>query len=84
MTDLASSGHLICMASGENQASWEMSEYENGQFTYYFVDQGMLAGKADVNNDGVVTCEEAFDYAKANCKSQSPKASDNFQNDLLP
>lgn len=84
MTDLAGDGRLICMACGENQVSWEMSEYENGQFTYYFVDQGMLAGKADANNDGVVTCEEAFDYADANCKSQSPKASDNFLDDMLP
>ncbi len=84
MTDLAGSGRLICMACGENQASWEMSQYENGQFTYYFVDQGMLAGEADANNDGHVTCEEAFDYANANCKSQSPEASDNFPDDMLP
>jgi len=83
MTDLAGDGRLICMACKETQFSWEMSEYENGQFTYYFVDQGMLAGKADANNDGVVTCEEAFDYAKANCQSQTPTVSDNFEDDML-
>lgn len=84
MKDLAGSGRLICMACKENQVSWEMSQYENGQFTYYFVDQGMLAGKADANNDGFVTCEEAFDYAKANCQSQTPTPSDNFPDDMLP
>jgi len=83
MTDLAGDGRLICMACKESQSSWEMSAYENGQFTYYFVDQGMLAGEADANNDNVVTCEEAFDYAKANCQSQSPTASDNFEDDML-
>jgi len=71
------------MACKETQVSWEMSVYENGQFTYYFVDQGMLAGKADANNDNSVTCEEAFDYAKANCQSQMPTPSDNFEDDML-
>lgn len=84
MTDLAASGRLICMACKETQASWEMSTYENGQFTYYFVDQGMLAGAADANNDGIVTCEEAFDYAAANCRRQAPTASDKFDDDMLP
>ena len=82
MTDLAGDGHLICMACKETQVSWEMGAYENGQFTYYFVDQGMLAGRADVNNDGLVTCEEAFDYAKAKCQSQMPTPSDNFEDDM--
>lgn len=83
MTDLTGSGRLICMACTENQLSWESSEWENGQFTYYFVDQGMLAGKADANNDGLVTCEEAFDYADANSSIQDPTASDNFNDDML-
>lgn len=84
MTDLVGSGRLICMACKESQVSYEVSTYENGQFTYYFVDQGILAGKADANNDGFVTCEEAFDYAKANCQRQTPTASDTFPNDMLP
>jgi hypothetical protein len=83
MTDLAGSGRLICMACKETRLSLESSSWENGQFTYYFVDQGMLAGKADKNNDGLVTCEEAFDYALANCSQQTPTASDNFENDML-
>ena len=31
-----------------------------------------------------VTIEEAFDYANANCKSQTPTVADGFTNDLLP
>jgi hypothetical protein len=30
-----------------------------------------------------VTVEEAFDYAKAGCRSQTPTISDSFTNDLL-
>lgn len=87
MTDLAGEGRLICMACRENQLSVETSPWEiweNGQFTYYFVEEGMSTDKADVNNDGMVTFEEAFDYAKANCLRQTPTANDNFTYDMLP
>ncbi len=84
MTDLAGPGRLICMACGENQLSLESSVWENGQFTYYFVDQGMKQGLADTNDDAYVTFEEAFDFAKANCQRQTPVASDGFTNDMVP
>lgn len=84
MTDLAGTGRLICMACGENQLSLESSAWQNGQFTYYFVDQGMMQGKANKNGDSYVTFEEAFDFAKANCQRQSPVASDGFALDMLP
>jgi hypothetical protein len=82
MTDLAGAGRLVLMACTETQLSLESSTWENGQFTYYFVDQGMVNGFADKNSDSIVTFEEAFDYAKANCKSQSPVASDGFASDM--
>ena len=87
MTDLEGEGRLICMASKENQLSLEGSRHEtreNGQFTYYFVVEGMSEGNADVNDDDQVTFEEAFDYAKANCQRQQPTAIDNFTDDMLP
>lgn len=44
-----------------------------------------MTGKlADANSDNIVTFEEAFDNAKANCQRQSPVASDGFTNDMLP
>lgn len=90
MTDLAASGRVINMACSEIQLSSEDDTWQNGQFTYYFVDQGMLASKAD-KYDNIpdipdipdVTIEEAFDYAKANCQVQKPTISDSFENDLL-
>ena len=92
MTDLQASGRIINMACSENGLSYEDASWGNGQFTYYFVDQGMvsgLAGKYDYNGDGFcyqprdVSVEEAFDYAKANCQMQKPTISDSFSNDLL-
>ncbi len=85
MIDLAGPGRLLCMACGENQLSLESSTWQNGQFTYYFVDLGMKQGFADKNGDASVTFEEAFDYAKANCQRQTPVASDGFTPwDMLP
>jgi hypothetical protein len=86
MTDLMATGRIINMACSESGLSYEDGSWQNGQFTYFFVDQGMLAGKADKydNITGAdVTIEEAFDYAKANCRMQTPAISDSFGNDLL-
>jgi metacaspase-1 len=94
MTDLQAPGRVINMACSETGVSYEASSWGggHGQFTYYFVDQGMLsglAGKYDYNGDGIyyqpqdVSVEEAFDYAKANCQVQKPTISDSFSNDLL-
>ncbi|BAL80796.1 caspase family protein [Caldisericum exile] len=85
MTDLASGGRIINMACSESGVSYEFSDLGHGQFTYYFVVQGMLNGLADTNKaDGSVTVEEAFDYTASNCIYQKPTISDQFTNDLLP
>jgi len=87
MTDLKTDGRVINMATTEKGTAYEGLWGNNGQFTYYFVDQGMLAGNADIYDSiaGVadVTIEEAFDYTKANCRRQTPTISDSFDNDLL-
>jgi len=87
MTDLQASGRIINMACSESGTAYEGLWGDNGQFAYYFVDQGMLGGKADKydNLTGVadVTIEEAFDYAKASCQMQKPTISDSFTDDLL-
>lgn len=84
MTDLAGPGRLILMACAERQLSLESDAWGNGQFSYYFADQGLLSEKADLNLDGNITFEEAFDYAKANCRGQTPMAFDGFEFDMLP
>jgi hypothetical protein len=92
MTDLQAPGRVINMACSESGLSYEDDSWQNGQFTYFFVDQGMLGGKADkYDHDGDlklreatdVVVEEAFDYAKANCRWQTPAVSDSFTDDLL-
>jgi len=87
MMDLQAPGRVINMACSESGLSYEDDSWGNGQFTYYFVDQGMLNGRADAYDNiadiADVTVEEAFDYAKANCQWQKPAISDSFGNDLL-
>jgi hypothetical protein len=87
MTDLQAPGRIINMACSESGLSYEDDSWQNGQFTYFFVDQGMLAGKADkydnIREVADVTIEEAFDYGKANCQVQKPTISDSFDDDLL-
>jgi metacaspase-1 len=92
MSVLKTGGRVVCMGSAINTMSLESPEWGHGQFTYYFVEQGMQNYLADkynnifsTNNDPPdVTVEEAFDYAKANCKNQTPTIADGFTDDLLP
>ena len=87
MTDLETLGRVINMATTEGGIAYEGLWGNNGQFTYYFVEHGMIASKADTYDNlpsvADVTIEEAFDYAKANCQMQKPTISDSFDNDLL-
>ena len=85
--DLEADGRVIAMASTENGLAYEIGgTVQNGEFSYYFVDLGMLQGEAHVaeHNYDDVTVEEAFDYAKANCAYDRPTIGDEFENDLLP
>jgi len=87
MAVLKAPDRVVCMASTINSMSLEGAAWGggHGQFTYYFAEEGMRLAKADVRpQDNKVTVEEAFDYAKANCKSQTPTIADGFKNDLLP
>jgi hypothetical protein len=88
MTDLKADGRIVAMACSESGLSYEFGNLQNGQFTYYFVEEGILNGNADIYDQipeqPDVTVEEAFDYAKANCNYQTPTISDSFKNDLLP
>jgi len=86
--DLEASGRVIAMSTTENGSAYESDTWHNGEFSYYFVDQGMLQGMADkydsIPDEADVTVEEAWDYAKANCNYDKPTIGDYFENDLLP
>lgn len=93
MDDLQAPGRVILAASTERGYAYEGPEWGNGEFTYYLT-QGITTGYASVYSYGfdllstpaqlIVTAEEAFDYAKANCTADNPVIVDSFPNDLLP
>ncbi len=53
--DLSESGRVVLMACREDEVSY-------GGFTWYLIEG--LTGYADFNEDGLVSAEEAFNYAK--------------------
>lgn len=90
--DLEAPGRIIAMATSERGYAYESDTWQNGEFSYYFVDLGTLQGEANIHDYDIdeilyepeqVTVEEAFDHAAANCDSDKPTISDNFENDLL-
>lgn len=89
MTDLSAPGRIINMATTETGTAYESDAWQNGQFTYYFVDQGMIQGLADTHDYAEImgneptSVEEAFDYAKTKSVNQTPTIKDLFINDLL-
>jgi uncharacterized caspase-like protein len=53
-------GRVIMSASGANEVSIEDDEFKHGVFTYYLVEG--LKGKADTDEDGLITVDEAYRY----------------------
>ena len=53
-------GKMILTASGGNQLSHELDEFEHGAFTYYLLEA--MKGNGDNDNDGIVTVNEAYQY----------------------
>jgi hypothetical protein len=57
-------GTIILTASGANEVSAEKDELRHGVFTYFLLDG--LGGKADMDRDGQITVDEAYDYVSRN------------------
>jgi len=56
-------GRVILMSSGRFEISWASYILQNGIFSYFLIEG--FEGKADdVNQDGWISAEEAFKYAK--------------------
>ena len=64
-----SSGRAIITSSKDKQISWEVPELKNSVFTHYLLEG--LRGKADKDHDGVVTVNEAYEYAYLRTKDQT-------------
>jgi|GEM_PF-1438859 len=57
---------FILSAASPTQSSWEMGALQHGLFTYHVLEA--LSGKADRNQNGVVTSDELYDYVMTNVR----------------
>jgi len=77
---------VLCAACQENQYGYDVYGLGNTLFGYYYIDEGMLQGLGDNNGDGIVTVEEAFNYAKPLVQhfveNSDPYISDKYDGDL--
>jgi hypothetical protein len=91
MNDVQQEGRIVVMSSSETQSSYVFSNGELGEglFSHYFVNLGMLQGKADGSNplkrndprkyDGTVAVEESFEFSKNYISANKfPNISDKF------
>jgi len=99
MNDVAKDGRVVVMSSAEEENSfvYTNTEFGEGLFSHFFVNEGMLLNKADSYNqlnfsDLNVAVEEASVYAKEKVSSyantylwhsQTVNVSDLFSNDLV-
>ena len=60
LEQLSGEGRIIITASKPDELSHEIDEFKHGIFTYYLAEG--LKGKADFNEDGVVTADELYSY----------------------
>lgn len=68
-------GTVIITASGANEVSMESDDFKHGIFTYFLLEG--LKGKADVDDDGLITVDELYRYvsdhvARASGQEQHP------------
>jgi len=69
------SGRVILAASDVNEVSLELPELKHGIFTYYLLEG--LRGAADVNKDGKISVQEAYDYLSEKVSRHSKQAGGN-------
>jgi uncharacterized caspase-like protein len=64
LEELSAEGRIIFAASKPDELSLEIDELQHGLFTYYLAEG--LKGKADLDDDGVVTIDELINYVSEN------------------
>jgi hypothetical protein len=74
-------GNVFIVSSKGKEISMEVSGKRQGVFSYYFIEA--LKGKADYNNDQVISITEAFNYTRENVikytnKKQTPLISGEY------
>ena len=66
--DLQAEGRVIVSACKADQLTYDVPAWDNTLFGYYLIDQGILAGMAEVKRPGV-SMEEAYGYAAPICEA---------------
>lgn len=89
--DLGQSGRIVLTAADSTHSAWEVSEWNGGVFTHYFV-QALMDPGADTSGDGWVSAEEAYAYAAGRVDAyvllptgsvQNPQMYDGVSGELL-
>jgi Caspase domain len=80
-----SEGRVVISSSKGNQKSQERPEFGHGVFTYFLLEA--LKGRADSNNDHLISVSEAFDYVSRKVTSatgglQTPIRTGNYSGTL--
>jgi hypothetical protein len=93
---LKANGRVIVSACKADQYAWDYKLLGNTLFGYFFIDEGILDGKADGatygnfsgEEDGKVSMEEAWAYAypcvTAKKPASQPQIYDGFKGELIP
>ena len=71
---------LVITACKPNESAYESSRLQNGALTYYLLQA--LNGKGDVNGDGWVTAQEAYNYAAERVTLDFPKQHPQLADDI--
>jgi Caspase domain len=88
---ISNSQRLVTASSQANQKSYESYDWHESVWTGLAIDQGMLQRQADANHDGIVTVQEAANWAKPRAADmtqgqpnghQDPVISNGFDPDL--
>lgn len=88
--DLQAPSRVIVSACKADQYAWDYLLLGNTLFGYYFIDEGILDGKAEglhIAGDGV-SIEEALDYAYLPVTTEQPDSEpqiyDGYEGELIP
>ncbi len=68
---LGSEGRAVLTSSTSTQYSFEQKGTDLSIYTHYLI-EGMETGKADRDNDGIISVDELHDYAKSKVQSALP------------
>jgi Caspase domain len=80
---LVKTNRVVTFSSPESELSYEDPNVHHSVFGWYEIMEGMVSGQGDANNDGNVTVEEAYSYARPNVVNRTHGAQHPFIIDKL-